>query len=80
MHIQKILERHTTSFSYEFFPPKTEKTSQALYAAINDLSPLHPAYVSVTFGAGGSTRELTRDLVVKLQKETALTVVSQLCG
>ncbi len=78
MHITEVLKRHKTAFSFEFFPPKTPESSQALYRTIQDLIPLRPSYISVTFGAGGSTRELTHDLVVKIQKETNLTVVSHL--
>jgi methylenetetrahydrofolate reductase (NADPH) len=78
MHIQKILQQRTTSFSFEFFPPKSEEAAQTLFASIQELIPLQPAYVSVTYGAGGSTRELTHDLVVKIQRETDLTVVSHL--
>lgn len=78
MHIAKILDKNRPSFSFEFFPPKTEKGSNNLYEEIKSLTPLKPAYVSVTYGAGGSTRDLTHDLVVKLQKETGITIVSHL--
>ncbi len=78
MHIADILSRRSPSFSFEFFPPKDEKASQQLFASIADLMPLEPAYVSVTYGAGGTTRELTHELVVRLQTETDLTVVSHL--
>ncbi len=78
MHIQKILEQEHPLISFEFFPPKTEKSAQTLFNSIKELVPLKPAYVSVTYGAGGSTRELTHDLVVKIQQETDLTVVSHL--
>jgi methylenetetrahydrofolate reductase (NADPH) len=78
MHIAQILENNRISFSFEFFPPKDEKASQQLFESITELIPLQPAYVSVTYGAGGTTRELTHDLVVRLQNETNLTVVSHL--
>ncbi|MBP7586224.1 MAG: methylenetetrahydrofolate reductase [NAD(P)H] [Spirochaetes bacterium] len=78
MHIKDILSQNKISFSFEFFPPRDVKSSEDLYATIRDLVPLGPSYVSVTYGAGGSTRELTHELVVKLQKETDLTVVSHL--
>ena len=78
MHISEILRDHQPAFSFEFFPPKSEAASQELFETIQALTPLKPAYVSVTYGAGGSTRELTHDLVVKLQKETSLTIVSHL--
>jgi methylenetetrahydrofolate reductase (NADPH) len=78
VHIREILEKHKISFSFEFFPPKTEKGSEALFKTINELVPLNPAYVSVTYGAGGSSRDLTHDLIVKIQNQTNLTVVSHL--
>jgi methylenetetrahydrofolate reductase (NADPH) len=78
VHIKEILNRPSVSFSYEFFPPKTPAGAQKLYEIITELSKLKPAYVSVTYGAGGSTRELTHDLVTRIQKENALTVVSHL--
>jgi methylenetetrahydrofolate reductase (NADPH) len=58
--------------SFEFFPPKTEDMERALWAAIARLATLDPAYVSVTYGAGGSTRERTHATVVRLRRETAL--------
>ena len=78
MHIAEILRQHNPAISFEFFPPKTEKASAELFSTIKTLVPMKPAYVSVTYGAGGSTRELTHNLVVKLQKETNLTIVSHL--
>ena len=78
MHISEILRKHNPAISFEFFPPKTEAASQDLFNSISALMPLKPAYVSVTYGAGGSTRERTHDLVVKLQTETDLTIVSHL--
>jgi methylenetetrahydrofolate reductase (NADPH) len=78
MHIAEILKQHYPAISFEFFPPKTETASQELFQTIAALMPLKPAYVSVTYGAGGSTRERTHDLVVKLQTETDLTIVSHL--
>lgn len=58
--------------SYEFFPPKTEKMEQTLWEAINRLAPLNPSFVSVTYGAGGSTRERTHATVERIVKETNL--------
>ena len=78
MHISEVLEVNRPSFSIEFFPPKNEEASRNLFTSIKDLTPLKPTYVSVTYGAGGSTRQLTHDLVVRLQKETNLTIVSHL--
>ncbi|MDT7042190.1 methylenetetrahydrofolate reductase [NAD(P)H] [Candidatus Nitronereus thalassa] len=78
MHIAQVLKQHQPAISFEFFPPKTEAASQELFQTISQLVPLKPAYVSVTYGAGGSTRTLTHDLVVKLREETNLTIVSHL--
>ena len=78
MHIAEILKQPAPHFSFEFFPPKTEEASKVLFESIKELTPLKPSYVSVTYGAGGSTRQLTRDLSVRLQKETQLTIVSHL--
>lgn len=58
--------------SFEFFPPKTEAMDRTLWAAIQRLATLEPAYVSVTYGAGGSTRERTHATVVRIRRETAL--------
>jgi len=58
--------------SFEFFPPKTEEMDAALWDAITRLAPLEPSFVSVTYGAGGSTRERTHATVARLVKETAL--------
>ena len=78
MHIADVLKKPGPHFSFEFFPPKNGEAAKALFHSINELNPLHPSYVSVTYGAGGSTRQLTQELVVRLQKETQLTVVSHL--
>ena len=78
MLVKDILNSQTTCISYEFFPPKLENDWDRLFQTISDLMPLEPAYVSVTYGAGGSTRDRTHDLLVKIQAETDLTVVSHL--
>jgi len=65
-------------FSFEFFPPKKDEEWETLFKTIANLNHLNPSYVSVTYGAGGSTRTRTHDLVTKIQKETGLTVVSHL--
>lgn len=70
MHIQDILTDSNPSFSFEFFPPKNAASSDALYKVITDLSAYNPSFVSVTYGAGGSTRDLTHDLVVRLKETT----------
>ena len=78
MLVKDILATAKTSFSFEFFPPKTPEAWENLFLHIKDLIPLHPSYVSVTYGAGGSTRDRTHELVVRLKQETDLTVVSHL--
>jgi methylenetetrahydrofolate reductase (NADPH) len=78
MHILDIFQAHPTTFSFEFFPPMTDKASEELFANIAQLQALQPSFVSVTYGAGGSTRERTHDLVVRIQRETNLTAVSHL--
>lgn len=64
--------------SFEFFPPKTEKMEQSLWESIKTLEPLHPRFVSVTYGAGGSTRERTHATVERILKETSLTPAAHL--
>jgi methylenetetrahydrofolate reductase (NADPH) len=78
MHIRDIFAQHRTTFSFEFFPPKTDAASEELFATIASLQELQPSFVSVTYGAGGSTRERTHDLVVRIERETNLTAVSHL--
>ena len=64
--------------SFEFFPPKTEKMEQTLWESIKTLEPLNPRFVSVTYGAGGSTRERTHSTVARILNETALTPAAHL--
>jgi methylenetetrahydrofolate reductase (NADPH) len=64
--------------SFEFFPPKNEALETALWAAIRRLEPLGPRFVSVTYGAGGTTRSRTHDTVARLAKETSLTPAAHL--
>ncbi len=66
------------SVSFEFFPPKTEKMEQSLWQAIQRLAPLAPAFVSVTYGAGGSTRERTHATVCRIQSETGIPAAAHL--
>lgn len=72
MHIQDILANNPTTFSFEFFPPKTPEGAESLFQTILELEPYLPQFVSVTYGAGGSTRELTHDLVLRIKTETSL--------
>ena len=66
------------AISFEFFPPKTEDMERNLWDTINRLAPLDPKFVSVTYGAGGSTRERTHATVERILKETALTPAAHL--
>jgi len=63
---------HPVRVSFEFFPPKTEKMAESLWEAVKRLEPLNPSFVSVTYGAGGSTRERTHDTVTRIAKETTM--------
>jgi len=63
-------ERGEPTFSFEFFPPKTDEGVKALFETVEALRPLGPAYASVTYGAGGSTRSRTVELVKRLKRET----------
>jgi methylenetetrahydrofolate reductase (NADPH) len=64
--------------SFEFFPPKTEKMEQTLWESIQTLAPLQPRFVSVTYGAGGSTRERTHATLERILNETELTPAAHL--
>lgn len=64
--------------SFEFFPPKTEKMEETLWESIQTLAPLGPRFVSVTYGAGGSTRERTHNTVARIAKETAIPAAAHL--
>ena len=64
--------------SFEFFPPKSEKMEAQLWEAIKTLEPLGPRFVSVTYGAGGSTRERTHATVARIQRETSLAAAAHL--
>jgi methylenetetrahydrofolate reductase (NADPH) len=70
--------RGDIAVSFEFFPPKTEKMAETLWEAIETLAPLRPRFVSVTYGAGGSTRERTHATVERIASETPLTAAAHL--
>jgi methylenetetrahydrofolate reductase (NADPH) len=87
MNAFESLDRHLPLFaeargdiavSFEFFPPKTEKMEQTLWESIKTLEPLQPRFVSVTYGAGGSTRERTHATVERILGETPLTPAAHL--
>ena len=78
MHIADILAQYRPTCSFEFFPPKTAESVESLYRTISRLQELKPSFVSVTYGAGGSTRELTHDLVVRIKQTTSLDPIPHL--
>src|SRR5664280_1296616 len=72
MHINEILATETPAFSFEFFPPKTQAGEQNLYRALSELKPLAPSFVSVTYGAGGSSRSKTIEIVKRIKEDFGL--------
>ena len=78
MKIKAILEKVRPSFSFEFFPPKDNEGFNKLFTTITQLKPCQPTYVSVTFGAGGSTRTKTIDLVGRIKNEIGLESMAHL--
>ena len=78
MRISDILRLGRPCFSFEFFPPKTDEGARTLFSTIEALRPLDPAFVSLTYGAGGSTRTRTVDLAKRIQSEIGLTVMSHI--
>jgi methylenetetrahydrofolate reductase (NADPH) len=78
VHIRDILQPGKPTVSFEFFPPKTAESQEQLYTTIRDLEKIHPNFVSVTYGAGGSTRELTHELVLRLKTSSTLDPVPHL--
>lgn len=80
MHIEDILSatRGTTAFSFEFFPPRTPVAVKTLQSTLDQLAPLRPAFASITYGAGGSTRELTQSLVAELTQSDVFSPIPHL--
>jgi len=78
MHITDILAKRKPSLSFEFFPPRSDAAWEELYHAIRELESLEPSFVSVTYGAGGGTRELTHDLVVRIKETTSIPPIPHL--
>lgn len=78
MHIQDILARRRPTISFEFFPPKSAEAWERLFDTIKQLEPIRPDFVSVTYGAGGTTREATHDLVVRIKETTCLDPIPHL--
>jgi methylenetetrahydrofolate reductase (NADPH) len=78
MQLDRLLNTGKPMISFEFFPPKTDEGFTALYQTIEELRPLQPSYISVTYGAGGSTRSKTLDLAAKVQNEIGFNTVAHL--
>ena len=78
MKLSDILARPGPHISCEFFPPKTDKGEENLWNCLQELKAINPAYVSVTYGAGGSTQERTKSIVERIKKETGLEPVAHL--
>ena len=76
--ISDILARGERTISFEFFPPRTPEAEETLERTLHELESLHPSYVSVTYGAGGTTRERTHDIVVRINRETSMTAMAHL--
>ena len=78
MRISEIYSRGRRVFSFEFFPPKTDAGFRSLYRTIEKLKSRDPDFVSMTWGAGGSTRRKTVDLVIEIERELGITAMSHL--
>jgi methylenetetrahydrofolate reductase (NADPH) len=78
MRICDCFDRGEPVFSFEFFPPKTEEGLRTLFQTVETLAELKPSFVSVTYGAGGSTRELTIDLTARIKREIGLEAMAHL--
>lgn len=78
MRIDRLFKLGLPTLSFEFFPPKSETGFTQLYQTIDELHPLSPSYVSVTYGAGGSTRQKTVDLVERIQNELTIRSMAHL--
>jgi len=78
MRIADLFDGDEPVISFEFFPPKTTAGVEALYETVKALGPCRPSFVSVTYGAGGSTRDRTLDLVARIQRELGITTMAHL--
>lgn len=78
MHIKEKLAGGHPLFSFEFFPPKTEKGEANLWTVLEELQELRPSYISVTYGAGGSTRAKTVELTHRIQQELGVDAMAHL--
>lgn len=78
MRIVDKLQGNSPAISFEFFPPKDQEGVDRLFATVAELAPFAPAYVSVTYGAGGSTRQLTVELVGRIQRDVGIEAMAHL--
>ena len=78
MRIDEILERPEPVFSIEFFPPKTPEGVEELFETVEALKPLEPDFVSVTYGAGGATRDGTVEIATRIKREHGLEAMAHL--
>lgn len=78
MYIRELLAQGRPTFSFEFFPPKSEEAAKQLEQTIADLRELEPSFVSVTYGAGGSSRERTIEIVTHVKRETGIEAMAHL--
>lgn len=76
--MRELYGKTAPAVSFEFFPPKTVEAEAKLWDVIGTLAPLKPNFVSVTYGAGGSTRERTHATVTRIKRETDLTPAAHL--
>jgi methylenetetrahydrofolate reductase (NADPH) len=76
--IAKMFGKGTPVVSFEFFPPKTVEGVETLYRTVEELRPCRPSFVSVTYGAGGSTRDRTLELVARIQRELGIVTMAHL--
>ena len=78
MKIRDVFRSQAQTFSFEFFPPKTKEDAEELFIRARELKPLGPSFISVTYGAGGSTRQNTIDLVCRFQAELDMVAMAHL--
>jgi methylenetetrahydrofolate reductase (NADPH) len=78
MRIVDLFGADAPVISFEFFPPKTEEGVETLYRTVEELKPCRPSFVSVTYGAGGSTRDRTLELVARIQRDLGITTMAHL--
>src|ERR1700704_4752703 len=78
MKIRELFRTQAQTISFEFFPPKTPEEVEVLFDRMQELRALGPSFISVTYGAGGSTRRNTIDLVCRMQEELGIVAVAHL--